>query len=231
MSDVRVNLLPREYEERARARRATAITVLALVLLCALLAFVYLGKVAQVNAARDQRDAAQAEVTRLEGDLAALAEFGRLAERLDTRNTQLAVAMEDEISWASVFNDISLSFPANSSLQTLAATASEPDPEPAGTDGVEVDPDLDPDLDALDQDTVANIVFTGYSVERYAPGVEGVLLEFDDVEAFFSTFLATAGLEEIGEVGVTDFEGSVQLSPDAYTNRYADGLPDSGVLP
>lgn len=216
MSEVRVNLLPREYEERAAARRATAFTILALVLFVIVLAVVYFLKVADVNAARDERDAAQAEVARLQAEVAQLAEFQELADRLESRNALLATAMATEISWARVLNDLSLSFPSSSSLVTLTANATTVETAPPAATGEQA-------VDFGEQ--VGAVTFTGYSVERYAPGVEAVLLEFADVRAFFNPFLNVAAEEERGTTEVTTFDGSVLLNEEAYTQRYASGLP------
>lgn len=210
-SRVSVNLLPRELAERLHARRVGQYTVGAVVLLIALMGAGYALRLAEVGRAEQARDEAQVEVTRLETELAKLAEYGTLADLMESRNTLLASAMEREIAFSVVLNDLSLAFPANASLQRLTITAEEPAPAVAGT------------IDF--GESVARAEFGGYALERYAPGVETVLVDFDRAHAFFNTFLTTASKSAIADTEVTDFSGTVALDRDAYTGRYADGLP------
>jgi cell division protein FtsB len=210
----RVNLLPRELEERRRNRRRMALLGLGLLLYVLVLGGVYALKVGDVNRVRDERDAAQAEVARLEAEVAGLRHFRELADELEARNAVLTAAMEDEIGWARVLNDLSLAFPGTSSLQTLAALAQDRE---VATGDIDFGP------------AVGSMTFTGYSIERYAPGVEAVLIEFDKVRAFFHPFLSGASRGDIGETEVTTFNGSVQLDEEAYTRRYEDGLPPEAL--
>lgn len=172
----------------------------------------YLLRLNDVAQAEQARDDAQAEVVRLETELAELDEYRELADLMESRNTLLAAAMEREIAFSVVLNDLSLAFPSNASLQNLTIAATEAvEPAPAG---------------AIDfGESVASAEFSGYSVERYAPGVETVIVDFDSAHAFFNTFLTTAAESVIGDTEVTDFAGTVDLDRDAYTGRYADGLP------
>lgn len=208
---VKVNLLPREIAERARARRVTIGTVTLVVLFVALLGGLYALKVAEVRAAEEERETVRADVARLEAEVAQLQQYRDLAAELDARNLLLADAMATEISYARVLNDLSLAFPASSSLRTL--------------DGGRVDPDTVVPGATAGQ-SVADLRFNGYSVERIAPGVETVLVEFDKVPVFFNSYLDIAATEEIGDTEVMGFDGSVQLTADSFTQRYANGLPE-----
>lgn len=212
---VQVNLLPQELAQRARARRVTAATVAGVVVWVALLGGLYALKLAEVADAESQREDVRAEVARLEARVAQLEQYRELADELEARNTLLAQSMATEISYARILNDLSLAFPASSSLMTLNASVSD---TAEASPGAEIG------------ESVANVTYTGYSVERFAPGVETVLVEFDKVPVFFNPYLVNAQLEEIGETGVTGFNGVVQLGDGSYTRRYADGLPE-GDLP
>jgi hypothetical protein len=215
---VRVNLLPREVEVQARQRRSATFTVVGVLLFVVLLGVAYFLKLGAVEQARQDRDAAQAEVTRLRAEVAQLEEFRILADKLDARNQILMFAMGNEISWARTLNDLSLTFPANASLRSLTATATDARLTRQETPG------------SLDfGEAIAQLIYQGYSVERFAPGVEVVLLEFDNVRAFFNAFLTTAQVEEIGSTEVTAFNGSVRLNEEAHTNRYENGLPEEAA--
>jgi hypothetical protein len=209
---VRVNLLPREVSAKRGERRATTFTALGVLLFALLLGGLYLMKLGEIREAEDERDQVQAEVSRLEAELASLEQFRQLADELEARNAALASSMGQEISFARVLNDFSLTFPASSSMRSLelAAQASQEPGEGEINFG----------------EAVALLSYDGYSVERYAPGVETVLVEFDKVRSFFNTFIGSAQVEELDGTEVTGFQGAVQLSDEALTNRYADGLPE-----
>ena len=211
----RVNLLPREIEERARARKTTAWTIGAVAAYAALLVLVYVAKLGDLNAARDDRDNAEATVASLEAQLASLQEFADLDRQLTARNNLLSASMATEISWARVMNDLSLTFPPSSSMLQMTGEA-------AGADetGASGTPPANPN-----SDSVATVTFSGYSVERFAPGVERVLIKFDEVDTFFNPYLSEALEVPRGDTEVTTFAGTMQLTDEAYTDRYADGLP------
>jgi hypothetical protein len=207
---VRVNLLPRELAAVSRARAVTRLSVLGVALVAVLLGSLTLLQLQQVAEAERERDAAQARVTQAEQRLAALAEYRELKDRYEARKQLLAAAMADEISWARILNDLSLAFPSDSSLTTLTASADASTPA-AG----EIDPGS----------RVGRIVANGYSLDRYAPGVESVLIDFDGARGFFNSYLQTAAATRIGDNQVTNFSGTIDLDDDAYTRRYAEGLP------
>lgn len=208
---VRINLLPSSIQERESARRANFALVLLVVLFIAGLVFLYFTKSASVDRAVESRDAAQAEVNQLQAQVQALAAFQALADELAAGNTLLTTAMGDEIAVARILNDVSLSLPSTASLTSL--TLSRDEVITAAGD-VELG------------DTVANLLVAGYSIERYAPGVEGVLLQFDQVTGLVLTYLNTAAAAEVAEVAVTSFDANGLMTEEIFTNRYAEGLPE-----
>lgn len=217
---VKVNLLPREVEVRVRERRVALGALTGLAVWVLLLGLLYLQNVLAVGNARGERDAEQAELARLQARAAELAPYRELALRYDTHNTLLAHAMTPQISWSGALNDLALVFPANSSLLTLTATRSAPaaltpgaPPAPGGAVGG-VEP------------LIGSLQFTGYSVERYAPGVESVLLGLEDAPSFASLYLSSAARALIGTTGVTNFNGSAELTEKVFTQRFAQGLPE-----
>ena len=210
---VRVNLLPREFEERSRQRRMIGVGVLVVAAWVALLAFVLLGQLAAVNNAKDERDTAQAEVNRLQAEVQSLAAFQDLADRLNATNAILTTAMDEEVSWAQVMNNLALSVPTTASLTTFDGALNE------DATGNEV-------FTQNDAEDVGVLNITGNSTERFAPGVESVLLRFGQVDSFFQQYLSNAIQEAIGDVGVTTFEAEVRLDGENRTGRYADGLPE-----
>ncbi len=207
----RVNLLPRELEQRSRARRSIRLSILVVLLALAIMGGLYAYQANEVRQAEDERDRAAEDVARLEAELAELEEFRELLDRHTTRGELLASAMEREISWARVLNDLALAFPGDASLLSLAVNVEEPTEPVPGEIAAGV--------------RVGQISTSGYSVDELAPGVQTVLIDFEGARGFFNTYLSTAGVADIGETEVTNFDGTIDLDDDVYTERYADGLP------
>jgi hypothetical protein len=76
---------------------------------------------------------------------------------------------------------------------------------------------------------VGQIQFTGYSVDRVAPGVQEVLLRITEGEGLFDSYLVTTAEEERGGELVTNFEARVDLNDEIRTHRYDDGLPQESI--
>lgn len=205
---IMVNLLPREVAAQRVERRTAKITGAAVLVFVGALGGLYSMKLGEIADAEAERDTVQAEVSQLQAEVASLQQFRVLADELDARNTLLAATMAGEVSHARVLNDLSLTFPASSSLRSLSIAG-----------GVQTG-------EITFGESVATVTFEGYSTERFAPGVETVLVEFDKVRSFFNTFVDNARVEEIGATDVTAFSGTVGLGDEALTHRYADGLPE-----
>lgn len=220
-----VNLLPPEIAEARRRRRRAIICAAAVLAWALVLGGLYLLKLGAVADARADRDAAQTEVVRLQGDVTSLERFARLDERRQARSDLLATAMAEQLAWARILYDLGQAFPRDAALLTLnavgtsASAATDPAatavPAPAGATAV---PGSTPGA-------VASVDFTGYSVKRFSPGVETTLMDLNDVASFFEPYLSTAAEEERGGKEVTNFTGRVQIDEGGYTRRYAEGLP------
>lgn len=247
MSTARVNLLPQEVAEREQARRTAVIAAAVLLVFLAVLAFIYFSKLAAVNAAREDRDGEQQRVAALSAELGQLEQFRLLADQLDERERLLVQAMDTEVAVARVLNDVALQFPTSASLRSMALVLNEeaavappvapaPDPSatgapaapvapaaPAGPERIATPPSTR--ADAGSAGSIGSITFEGYSVERYAPGVESVVLQLEEVRSFIGSFVTAAQDEDIAETEVTSFTGLVDLDPDAFTRRYVEGLP------
>lgn len=213
-----VNLLPPEIEVRRRTRRLAVLTAGGVGIYVAALGLLYALKLGDVRQAEQARDQAGQQVAALQADLAQLQQFQTLNDELIARNSLLAGAMDTEVSFARTLNDLALSFPATASLRTLQLQLQQTGPVGAA-------PAAEPGAVNLG-DAIGTLTFEGYSIERYAPGVESVLLELGGVRSFFNSYLSGAGRESIEETPVVNFSGTVQLDAQAYTQRYENGLPE-----
>jgi len=251
VAEVGVDLLPPEVGERITRRRVMVVTGSLLALWLLGLGAILLVTLASLDRAREERDVAQAEVTRLQGRVTELAPFGQLEARLAEQNTILATAMGEEVSTAAVLNDLALTFPASSSLRTLTLTLQQavpgdgtgavpapappaaPSPTPqasegaAGTDGEAATPaPPGPPVAATPAPGAIGLLSVeGYSTEGYAPGVESVLVQVDQAERIDGPYVTGAQVEELSSTQVTGFSATADISPAAYTDRYRNGLP------
>jgi hypothetical protein len=213
-----VNLLPPAYVQEHRRRRIGIIAMAILVAYVAGLGLVYSVKRGAVADARAERDAVEQQVAVLRTEADALQEYQTLLDTIDTRSALLTSAMEDQLSWARIFGDLALAFDRQSSLIEITAASTAVDAE-AVTDAA-------PTGTANGNDAVAQVAFTGYSVDRFAPGVSEVLSNFESTKGFHDTYLSIATDEDRGGSEVTNFEGRVELDDGAVTHRYDDGLPE-----
>lgn len=247
----RVNLLPPEVSRRSAQRRATMITAALLLLYLVLLGLLYAVKLVQVNEARAARDATQAEVAAVQSQLAALQPFRELDAQIQERNRLLAGAMASEVSVARLLNELSLTFPATSSLRALSVTLQPPPPAdaspapapapgatpaPAPAPGATPAPEPVPspapgaaEAGVEADEPIGTVTFEGYSVEQYSPGVEAVVVDVARVPGFRDPFVAAAQVEQIGDEDVTAFSGNADVTATAYTRRYEGGLPLEGL--
>lgn len=212
----RVNLLPPEFHQRVVERRYAFRSAAGLVVLLLVLLLVTVMQGRQIGAAEARRDAAQAELAQLQEERADLRAFDQLAGRLESRNEIISFAMAREISWATALTDLAATLPEDASLTSVSATMDVP-PVPAGESQEQPEGGAAPE-----QDVVATLSLDGYSVTGVAPGVASVLEEVETGPRFATPALDSAAVQERGVTAVTEFEGSVPLAADAYTDRYRD---------
>lgn len=211
-----VNLLPQEVDADRKVRRRAVLSVVGVVVFLAALGGLYVHKLGQVSDAETARDDAAAEVQRLEERVAELQPYRELADLLNARNAVLADAMSAEVSFARALNDVALAFPASASLESMEISLTgQGEEQQQPTQGGVINFGT----------PVAEVTYSGYSTERYSPGVETVLVEFDRVSPLFNAYLNTAATEERGSTEVTNFDGTALMNESARTGRYVNGLP------
>lgn len=207
MSDVRVNLLPREVEEEDVARRQRLLVVVLALLLVAVMAVLYVLQLNRVSDAEEELAAEQATRRQLQQEVEALQEFARLEERVGQAAGTLTTALGGEVTVAGILQDIAAVMPTDAALATLNISLGETD---QGTF-------------ALGGPAVGRVSGSGQSLRGHAPGVERFLLEFDKVAAFSNVFFSGSTVDE---EGTTTFTFEIDLGPEMRTGRYGDGLPE-----
>lgn len=208
---VRVNLLPRETYARQAAARQRMLVGVAGVVLLAVLAGAYVFQMNTLSNARDERDAAQAQLDELNAREARLAEFRDLEQRVDERQQLIATALANELSFAGILQDVATVMPADAALTEFDVTAVT---------------DAGPDGEAV-REIVARISAGGETLRGHAPGLERLLIEFDKIAAFFDVYVTDSVLDEDEpEDDVAIFTVEVDVGQEARTQRYMDGVPE-----
>lgn len=214
MATERFSLLPAQYAQRVAERRWVRITCAALVVVLGLLVLAGLGQGRRLHHAEETRDAEQARNTALVARGAQLVRFRQLADAVAGRERLLTAAMGTEVSWATLLTGLGTSFPAGSSLTSVSV---ESKLSPFGT--------LQAAKAVNEKTMVGTAALSGYSVETFAPGVQGVLQTLVTVKGLSEPRLQSGTRSEIGTRPVTTFEGSAFIDARALSGRYAQGLP------
>ncbi|MDX1620250.1 MAG: hypothetical protein R3320_04625 [Nitriliruptorales bacterium] len=204
----RVNLLPREIEERNVARRRAVGLGIGVLVLIGLLVLAYLFQLSRVGDAEDRLAAKQAEVDELRQELGQLVEFQELEQRSETAADLLQVALGDEVSFAGMLQDLAAVFPTDSEVRSLNASIQEQPVIQLGATRV----------------PIGTLNFSGASVNDHAPGLERLMLELGKVAAFSNVYFSSSVAQE--DSSVVNFTIEIDLGPELRTLRYVDGLPE-----
>ncbi|MBW3578290.1 MAG: hypothetical protein KY462_11245 [Actinobacteria bacterium] len=205
----RVNLLPREAEDRERARRARFLLVLAGIAFLVVLGLLYALQVARLNAARGELEAAEAERDELQAEVTELSAYAELDQRRTQTIELLTAVMAPETSLGGILQDVAAVMPTDSALTSLTVTIPQEALEQGPFD--------------FGGPSFGTLAAAGETLRGHAPGVERLLLEFDKIAAFFNVFVTGS---EIDEEGITVFTVESDLGPEIFTGRYVEGLPE-----
>ena len=202
---VRVNLLPEATKQRDHASNQRSIAALAGVTLLAGLGGVFLWASSQVDQAETQLASEQALSTQLRGEEAELVAFRELADRRDASVLTIGAAMADEVSLAGILQDLAAVMPTDTQLENLTVGLSPTGDAPART--------------------VGTMNMSGKTLTSHAPGVERVLIQLDKIATFDDLYVTSSSLDDVeGQVATFALDG--QISREARTERYVDGLPE-----
>lgn len=210
----RVNLLPAHALQRLRERRQVMGLGGALAAMLVVLVSVALVQSARLDSAVVERDTEQASARQLEHRRGELEHLRALPLAVEARESALVRAMATEVSFGGVMLDLTTAVPAGTSLTAL-------------TLDLEVVPDPLTAEAALDDETVnvGAVTISGYSVDRFAPGLADMLVGLESTVGLSDLRLLQGTDDEIGATPVTTFDALARLDGTALTGRYLVGLP------
>lgn len=121
----RVNLMPAIVADEARAHRAKMVLVGATVASVLAVGGLYLMALGSVNDAQNELDAASAQSAVLNAEAAKYADVPKVQAQVAYSQTQAYQALGGEVRWSFLLNNLSLTVPAGTSLQSFQAVVSE----------------------------------------------------------------------------------------------------------
>ena len=198
------NLLPARYVQRMVERRWAAMAGAGLAVLVIVLLVASLLQSRQMAQVERERTLEQARNTELLARRTELAPFRQLNDGIVGRERLLVAAMGTQVSWTSVLSSLSATFPAGASLTSLTAESS------LSAFGA-----VPPTATADEGRVIGSTTFQGYSLEEFTPGVERVLDLLQGVTGLSQPRLQEGVDEKIGEVPVTNFDGTAFVDGSA----------------
>jgi Tfp pilus assembly protein PilN len=210
----RVNLMPPEIAEAARFRRVQFAMGGAVVAAVAIVGALYVNAHSKVGEAQEELDAANAESTSLNSQLAALASVQDVYTQVEQRQAMLTQAMGAEVRWSFYLTDLSLKVPDNVWLTSLEAQqtdlgfASTPGVPPVAAAGAVAGPA-----------TIGEITYSGvaFDHDNVATWLDALAKE----KGFVNPYFTNSSENFIGPKRTVNFTGTVGVTPDAKSNRYA----------
>ena len=210
----RVNLLPPEIAEKATLRKAQLAMAGVGLAAVAVVGVMYTQKAAAVSSAQDAKAQALATNAKLKTDLSALKNVSDTYAQVDAAKATLASAMQYEVTWSTYLHNITLNIPENVWLTSLTATVQPPGVvNPNAATGAKTSV-LDPGLGTV---TIAGTAFDH-------PDVAAWLESLAKTKGYANAYFTQSAEAYIGDRRVVNFTSSVNLTPDALSNRYTKGL-------
>jgi len=204
----RVNLLPPEIEEEARFRSVRALLGLAVLGAGLVVGGLYWTASGQVSQAQDDLTASRAEQTRLNAEVTKYAEVPVAYARVAAAEASLSLAMDQEIRYSYILNDLALTIPSSVWLTEITVNQ-------------QVDADAaSPLVGSWGTPSVSKISFQGLS-----DGETGIAAWLDALaknEGYTDPYFTKAELsDEYTGLGVYTFDSDVSLTDQVLSNRYS----------
>jgi Tfp pilus assembly protein PilN len=210
---MRINLLPPEIGERQKLRRRTFMTIVAGVVVLALVGGFYFLQVARLSGVEEDIQAQEAENAALQQQITDLSDIAVLEQEIAATRDLLSVLLQDRVLWSGVLRDVSLVIPGEVWLTGFTGQSGGAAP----TDGGEAVPVTG------DAGLVGQISFSGKAFDHR--DVALWLSRLEDVRGFLNPWLSNSTKEQLGEtISIVGFTSSVDLSDQALARR-AGGNP------
>ncbi len=123
--EVPINLLPREIRGEQKTKRYFGYATIGAIALVALLVILTIAQRVQISTEQNTLNEAQARVSALQTQVAALAVYGQLKATVDTKRQTLGTALLGDVSWTRFLDDLDHRIPGDSTLSSLSLSATQ----------------------------------------------------------------------------------------------------------
>lgn len=208
----RVNLLPPEIGEQRRFRRTQLLLGAGLLGTVAVVAGVYVLAASEVGRASTELAGERAEGAQLQTEADTFAEVPRTYALVEAKESQVGLAMGEEIRWSYLLNDLSRTTPEQVWLAEMTV-AQDVDGTAAAV--------VDPALGTVMEPGLGQITFTGKALAHndVATWLESLATQRGYTQPYFSN----SQLTEIGTKDAIDYSSQVTITAEALSGRYAKG--------
>ena len=197
----RVNLMPREIDERRRFRRIQYGLGAGVAAAVGVVAIGFVVAAGSVGSAQEDVDAQAAETSRLTAETAKYADVTKVYAQAAAAQAMLTDAMGEEVKYSGFLSDLSLSVPDNVWLTNLTFSQTAVQPAVGSTE---------PGVGTI---TVSGV---GFSHEDVASWLESLAGQTGYANPYFAS--STESL--IGPRTVVNFESTATLTPAALSGDY-----------
>jgi Tfp pilus assembly protein PilN len=214
----RVNLLPPEIAEAAKARQLKLMVIGVGVVAVAGVAALYLGASASADAAADELAATQAVTAQLNATVAEYANVPVVYAQVDAAEAELVQAMGQEVRYSYLLNDLSLTIPNGVWLTSLTVEQPVQPVNPDGTVNVET---AEVVSSPFGGQGIASVSFEGYGLQ--VNDVAAWLDSLTKQSVYIDPAFSEASKEEVQGTGTeaVAITSGVTITGDAYSDRYA----------
>jgi Tfp pilus assembly protein PilN len=199
-----INLLPPEVARQRQRRRRVALLIAAAVAYVAVLAVGVLIWNGRIDTARRNLDTQVSFNQTLERQVVALSDSGNLRDDFNARADLVRAALETDVDWGIILNDLARLLPPRLWVETFSGTV-----VPATQPGI-----------------VGQVAFSGIGFDF--PDVSAWLRELDSEQfnGITGTWVSTVSDGALGDSEVVRFTSTAVLTDAAATNRADELIPE-----
>lgn len=200
-----VNLLPPDIRQRQQTRKVAFLIAAGGVALLLVILFVYLLETRSLSGVNEDIEAQARRNADLQGQIAELQRFADLQNEAAEKQALLNSVFADELSFSGALLDVSRVIPSDAFLTSLTITVN-PSSVTAPT--------------GVSTGIIGTISFSGRGASPVS--VATLLTRLENVKGWVNPFVTT--VTRSSDANIVEFAGTVDLTPDALTQRGRDAV-------
>jgi len=202
-----INLLPPEQAEKAKRRRGMVLAAFMGLAFIVLLAFLTMLKMGQRDNAIDDVAAQQATNDNIQREINSLGEARQARDDYQLGERQIAGALEIDVEWGRLLNDVGRVIPDRVWLTTLSVQATEPDPD-------------------AEVPTYGAVALQGTAFDYPDASTWFRTLDSSEWAAVGGAWVTSVRRGQIGDFSTVTFSSSASITVAALSTRALDRVPE-----